>query len=128
MVRFILRVTLVALAMALALPYVAGIQFHGDWLGAVSTSLVFNVAFLGLEWLLGIIVFGINLGTLGLGVIITSGIKFIATLLAPSIALIGTAKLMPHFLSVSDYYPAALIAGLTLGGLLWTTSPEKKKK
>ena len=126
--RFLLRVTLVALAMSLALPYVSGIKFHGDWLGALSTSLVFNIAFIGLEWLLGIIIFGVNVGTLGLGLILTSGFKFIATLLSPSVALMGTAKLMPHFLTITDYYPAAFIAGLTLGGLLWATAQDKKKK
>src|SRR5271163_1567743 len=116
--KFLLRVCLVAVALTYALPKVSGVNFHGDALGALVTSLVFNLAFLGLEWLFGIIAFGINIGTLGLGVFITNGLKFFAGLLAPSIALLGTARLMPNFLHVADYYPDGIVAGLVLGGLL----------
>lgn len=127
MFKFLLRTTLIALAFAFALPLVSGAQFHGDWIGASVTSLVFNLLFLGLEWLLGAIVFGINISTLGLGVIITSGLRFIATLLAPSVALYGTAQLMPRFLEISNFFPVAIVVGLMLGGVLWATASSKKK-
>lgn len=128
MIRFLLRIVLVAAAVYYALPDISGIRFHGDGLAAFATSLVFNIVFLGLEWVLGILVFGINIGTLGLGVIITNGLKFAANLLAPSAALYGTSWLLPKFIQVSRYYPAAIVAGLVLGGVLWVTIPQAKKR
>jgi hypothetical protein len=126
-VKFLLRIALVAIAVFYALPRVSGVNFHGDFLGALATSAVFNVAFFGLEWLLGIIVFGINIGTLGLGVFITSSLRFFAGLLTPSLALLGTSKVMPGFLQVSNYWPSGIVAGLVLGGVLWATLPDAKK-
>lgn len=128
MFRFLLRIALVALAVAYVLPAVSGVTFHGDAVSAVATSLVFNVVFVGLEWLLGILVFGINIGTLGLGVIFTTGLKFVANLLAPSAALYGTSHLLPKFLQINDFYPNALVGGLVLGGLLWVAIPKSKKR
>lgn len=128
LIRFIIRIALVAAALTYFLPDVAGVKFHGDAYSAVATSLVFNVVFFGLEWLLGILVFGINIGTLGLGVIITNGIKFVAGLLAPSAALYGTSHLLPRFLQISNYWPNSIVAGLVLGGVLWATIPQGKKK
>ena len=127
MIKFLLRIALVAVAITYALPRVSGVDFHGDAMGALATSLVFNVAFFGLEWLLGVIVFGINVSTLGLGVFITSSLRFFAGLLTPSFALFGTSKLMPGFLQVSNYWPNTIVAGLVLGGILWATLPEAKK-
>ena len=127
LIRFVIRIALVAAALAYFLPDVSGVKFHGDAFSAVATSLVFNVVFFGLEWLLGILVFGINIGTLGLGVIITNGLKFVAGLLAPSAALYGTSHLLPRFLQITHYWPNAIVAGLVLGGILWATLPQKKK-
>jgi uncharacterized membrane protein YvlD (DUF360 family) len=127
-VRFILRIVLVAAVFAYFLPDVSGVKFHGDVFSAVATSLVFNIVFIGLEWLLGIIVLGINIGTLGLGVLITNGLKFAASLLAPSAALYGTSHLLPKFLQIAHYWPNAIVAGLVLGGVLWVTIPQGKKK
>lgn len=127
LIRFLTRVALVAIALAYVSPYVAGLKFHGDLWGALATSLVFNAAFWGLECLLAVIVFGVNIGTLGLGAILTSMLKFVAALLSPSLALVGAAKMMPGFLQISDYFPGALVGGLMLGGLLWTSVPDKNK-
>lgn len=109
-------------------PYIVGIKFHGDWLGALMASVIFNAAFWGLECLLGVVVFGINIGTLGLGAFITGTLKFIAALLTPSVALLGAAKILPHVLQVSSYFPATIIYGFVLGGLMWASVPEKAKK
>lgn len=128
LIRFVLRIALVAAALAYFLPDVTGVKFHGDAVSAVATSLVFNVVFLGLEWLLGILVFGINIGTLGLGIFITNGIKFLASLLAPSAALYGTSHLLPKFLQITHYWPNAIVAGLVLGGVLWVTIPQARKR
>lgn len=127
MIRFVLRTILIALAVSFALPMIAGVHVHGDWIGALVTALIFNLCFLGLEWLLGALVFGINISTLGLGAILTNGIKFFANMLAPAVALVGTAHIMPRFLDVTSYYPGALVGGLALGGLLWVTISDKKK-
>jgi uncharacterized membrane protein YvlD (DUF360 family) len=127
-IRFALRIVLIAVAVAYALPLVSGVNFKGDIIGALATSLVFNLSFATLEWLLGVVVLGINIGTLGLGFIVATGIKFLASLLAPSLALFGTAQLMPRFLHITNYFPACLVSGLMLGGLLWLTMPEKKKR
>jgi hypothetical protein len=119
--------TLVMAAMVYALPKVAGIDFHGDWGGALASSLVFNLVFLGLEWVLGILVFGINIGTLGLGLFITNALRWLSGLLLPSFALFGTCQVMPQFVHVTNYFPSAIIGGLILGGLLWAGLPTKKK-
>ncbi|MBX9879675.1 MAG: hypothetical protein K2Y22_14550 [Candidatus Obscuribacterales bacterium] len=128
MTRFLLRVVLVAYALAFLIPTVAGITFKGDWLAAFSSSLVFTTVFTAIEWLLGVLVFGINVGTLGIGMIITSGLKFVVNLLAPSAALYGTAKLMPQFIRLEDFTPSLFAAGLLLGGLLFATANAKSKK
>lgn len=128
MAKFLFRVALVALAFIFALPQIAGIRCSSDPLGAVATSLVFNGAYFGLEWVLGVIALGINIGTLGLGVAATAAIKFLASLLAPSVALVGTSQVMPRFLHVGHYFPGAVVAGLVLGGLLWVTGPLMAKK
>jgi hypothetical protein len=126
-IKFVIRTVLIAMAFAIALPLISGAHFHGDWIGASMTSLVFNGLFLALEWALGAVVLGINISTLGLGVIITNGIKFFATLLAPSVALYGTAKVMPNFIQLGDFY-TTLVGGLMLGGVLWATLPSKKAR
>jgi hypothetical protein len=108
------------------MPYISGIKFHGDIWGALTLSVVFNAVFFGLECILAVLVFGINIGTLGLGMILTGSIKFIAAMLSPSLALYGTAKMLPGLLHITDYFPGALVAGLMLGGLLWASIPDKK--
>jgi hypothetical protein len=108
-------------------PHVAGVKFHGDIWGLIVASLIFNAAFWGLECLLAVVVFGINIGTLGLGAFITGSLKFAAALLSPSIALVGTAQLVPNFLQVNSLFPGALVFGLMLGGLLWASIPDKQK-
>jgi uncharacterized membrane protein YvlD (DUF360 family) len=128
MTRFLLRVLLVAYALAFLVPTVAGITFKGDWLAAFSSSLVFTTVFTAIEWLLGVLVFGINVGTLGIGMIITSGLKFVVNLLAPSAALYGTAQLMPQFIRLGDFTPSLFAGGLLLGGLLFATTSGKAKK
>ncbi len=127
-IRIVLRVALVATALSLFVPNVSGITFHGDAVSAVATSVVFNLLLLSLEWVLGIVVFGINIGTLGLGVLLTSSLKFVASLLSPSVALYGTAWLLPKFLQITHYWPNAVVAGLVVGGVLWVTIPASKKR
>lgn len=126
MTQVVLRVVLVALALMYVLPAVAGIKIHTEFTGALVASLVFNAVFWGLECLLKVIVFGINVGTLGLGVFLTSFLKFAAALLAPSIALVGTAQVLPGYLQIGSF-PGALCAGLALGGTLWVSLPPSKQ-
>ncbi len=109
-------------------PYISGVKFQGDWCGALFASLIFNAVFWGLECLFGVIVFGINIGTLGLGAFLTGSIKFIAALLSPSLALCGVAQVMPHVVKFGHYFPDTLVFGFALGGLLWASLPEKKQK
>lgn len=125
--RVIARVALVTLAFLYLTPYVTGVRFHGDWWGALSASLLFNAAFFGLECLFGVIVFGINIGTLGLGAFLTGTIKFFAALMSPSLALLGVQEMMPHVVHFARF-PDTLVFGFALGGLLWASLPEKKQK
>jgi hypothetical protein len=126
--RVIARVALVTLAFLYLTPYIAGVRFHGDWWGALSASLLFNVAFLALECLFAVVVIGINIGTLGLGAFLTGTIKFVAALVSPSLALCGVAQFMPHTVHFQHWYPDTLVFGFALGGLLWASLPEKKQK
>jgi uncharacterized membrane protein YvlD (DUF360 family) len=126
--RIALRVALTTLALMYAFPHISGIGFHGDWMAALMAASVFNLVFFGLECLLTVIVLGINISTLGLGALITGGIKFVAAILAPSLALAGTAKVLPNMFQVTNWYQGLLVAGLVLGGLLFAAVPEKKKQ
>lgn len=128
MFRFLLRTALVALALVYAFPHLSGIKFSGDPGGALAASLVFNLAYFALEWLLTVVAVGINIGTLGLGVVITSGLRFVAGLMAPSIAVFGTAQVVPGLLSVAGFFPGAVVSGLMLGGILWATAAPARKR
>jgi uncharacterized membrane protein YvlD (DUF360 family) len=127
LIRLLVRIMLVTLAFVYVTPYVSGVKFHGDFAGALVTSLIFNAAFWGLECLLSVVVFGINIGTLGLGAFISNSLKFVAALLSPSLALFGAAKIMPGVLQIGNYFPSAIIYGFMLGGVLWASLPEKGK-
>lgn len=122
------RVILITLAFAYITPYVAGVKFHGDLCGALIASVVFNAGFWGLECLLAVMVFGVNIGTLGLGAFLTGSIKFAAALLTPSLALFGASELLPGVVHISHYFPNAIIFGFVLGGILWASVPASKNK
>lgn len=128
-IKLALRIVLTTLALVYAFPCLTGVRFTGDWLEAVLAAGVFNLAFFGLECLLTVVVVGINISTLGLGGLITGGLRFAASILSPAIALVGTAKILPGMfqVSVSHSYQALFVAGLVLGGVLWASGPEKKK-
>ena len=126
--RIFLLLVLTTLALMYAFPYITGIRFQGDWWAALLAAAVFNVAFLGLECLLAVCVLGINISTLGLGALITGAIKFVAALVSPSLALVGTAKVLPGLFFVGNSYQSLMVAGLVLGGLLWAAVPDKKKQ
>ena len=127
LIKLVVRIALVTVAFLYITPYISGVKFHGDVGSALIASLVFNAAFLGLELLLGAIVFGINIGTLGIGTFISSSVKFVAALLAPSLVLLGLAKFMPNMVHIANYFPCAIIYGLMLGGIIWASVPEKGK-
>lgn len=126
-VKLLARVALVALTLCYVMPHLQGLKFRGDFWAALMTSTVFNLALWGLECLLAVVVFGINISTLGLGAFLAAGVKFIALLTAPSFALIGTAEVLPKFLNIPQYFPGAFVGGLVIGGLLWALQVENKK-
>lgn len=127
LVRLLARIVLVTLAFIYISPYISGVKFHGDWLGALLASLAFNAAFFGLEFLLSVIVFSINITTLGLGAFITGTLQFVAALLSPSLALFGVSKVLPQHVHIISLWPGALVYGFMLGGVLWASLPEKRK-
>jgi len=127
--RFFLRLLLVALVLLYVFPVVDGVRFTGDLIGAAAASTTFNLILIGLEWLLAAIVFGVNIGTLGLGVILASGIRFLMTGIAPVVALVGTAQVLPGAVQVVSLFPGALAGGLLLGALVWLTAlPVKRRR
>lgn len=127
-IRLTLRVGLVTAALLYILPTIAGVRVQGDIWGALLASVVFNAVFWGLECLLAVVVLGINIGTLGLGAFITGALKFIAAMLSPSVALMGTAQVLPGYIQFGNYFPGAVSAGLVLGGLLWASLPSRKRE
>lgn len=126
-IKLLARVALVALTLAYVTPHLHGLKFRGDIWAALMTSTVFNLALWGLECLLTVVVLGINISTLGLGAFLAAAVKFIALLVAPSFALIGTAEVLPRFLQIPQYFPGAFVGGLVIGGLLWAMQADKKK-
>lgn len=127
-VRIVLRVFLVAIALAYVLPHVSGLSFRGEWWAAFAASAVFNLVFWGLECLLAVVVVGVNIGTLGLGGVIAASLKFVATILSPVVALVSTSQMLPGCLKIVSYFPGALSGGLILGGLIWSCMPQKASK
>ncbi len=71
-----------------------GVRFEGDWTGAFRASWLFNAVFWGWISFFAVIVFGINIGTPGLGAFLTGTIKFLAALVSPSLALCGVAQVL----------------------------------
>jgi hypothetical protein len=128
LIKFLFRVVLVGMALVYALPQIEGVKFFTELIPTIITSVVFNLLFLALEWLLDVIVIGINISTLSIGVIFARLLEFVALVLAPAVALYGCAKFLPGYLQVNSFYPSSIVAGLVLGGVLFAHSLADKRK
>jgi uncharacterized membrane protein YvlD (DUF360 family) len=127
LIKLVLRFVLVTAAFLYVTPYITGVKFHGDIGGALIASLIFNAVFFGFELLMGCLVFGINITTLGLGKFISSSVSFLLAFFAPSLALFGLSKVMPNLVHIGSYYPGAIVYGLMLAGIIWASQPEHTK-
>ncbi len=126
MFKFGFRLLLIAPALIYLLPHISGVSFHGMWWSAALASLVFNLILSTLEWILGVVSFGINIATLGIGILLTNSLQYAAGLLLPSVSLYVAAQILPKCLHVSNPLDT-LVAGLILGGIMRTSVPARKK-
>lgn len=110
------------------LPYLDGIKVPHDLPNMLIISILFNIFFAALEWLLDVVVIGINISTLSIGILFSRFISFATLLLAPAVAFYGCAKFLPRYCQVDNFYPSSVIAGLTIGSILFAELLAERKK
>jgi hypothetical protein len=107
---------------------VDGITLWKDPFWLFIISILFNLLFAIVEWLLDVVVIGINISTLSIGLIFSRLLEFASLLLAPSVALYGCSKFLPQCCQIANYYPSAVVAGITLGGILFAQQLATNRK
>jgi hypothetical protein len=55
-------------------------------------------------------------------------LELVALLLAPAAALYGCSKILPQFCEIANFYPDAVVAGITLGGVLFAQELAADRK
>jgi hypothetical protein len=128
LIKLLLRIFFVALAFTYILPYIDGIRLSGDVMWMCALSIVFNLLFALVEWVLDVVVIGINISTLSIGILFSRFLEFASLLLAPSVALFGCAQILPHNCQLLNYYPTTIVAGITLGGIIFALQIAASRK
>ncbi|MBX9686412.1 MAG: phage holin family protein [Candidatus Obscuribacterales bacterium] len=127
--RLIIRLLLSALAFTSILPLIPGIQFHGGFMTALLLSIVFGLMLWAVEVLALAIAAIWTIGSFGLALLWLIPLWVVGFWLLPCLSLMLTASVLPQFLSISGFIPAALAAfpllcvGLLTSKVFWT---EKK--
>jgi uncharacterized membrane protein YvlD (DUF360 family) len=128
LVKLLVRVICVAAAFVYVLPHIDGVKMSSDLVFLVIASLIFNLLFTMVEWLLDVVVIGVNISTLSIGLMFARLLEFVFLLLAPSVALYGCAKFMPRICDIENYYPSTIVAGIALGGVLFAQQIASNRK
>lgn len=117
--RLILRLVLTALAFTTVLPLINGIDFHGNFVGALVLSVVFAVLLWAVELVAMALAAVLTVGSFGLALLWIIPLWIVGFWMFPAIALMLASDLMPQYLTVTGAYPAALAGFVMLGiGLL----------
>lgn len=128
MKRFIIKLALSVLAFTTILPMIPGIDFHGNLGAAALLSILFGLMLWGVEVVVGAIAAIWTVTTFGLALLWLIPLWITGFWIMPAVALMLTANLMPQYLTVNGFLPAAeagfvmLVIGLLTGG-----KPGKKK-
>ncbi len=106
--QFILKILVRALVFALALPIIPGIDFHGNFWGAIVLAFFFGI----LLWLVDLLAVTISamltVGSLGLALIWLIPVWILGFWLLPAVALKWLADLFPNYLTVASWGAAIL--------------------
>ncbi|MBX9571600.1 MAG: phage holin family protein [Candidatus Obscuribacterales bacterium] len=119
--RFISRLLLTAFAFTTILPMIHGINFHGNFGVALVLSLVFGVLLWAVEAVAKALAAIFTITSFGLALLWIIPVWILGFWILPATALIITADLLPHFLSIQGVFPAVL-AGLVMLGIGLLTS------
>lgn len=106
MIRYVIRLILMALAFYFLFPLISGVHFHGTFAHALLAGALF--AFFG--WIVELAAFALSailtVTTLGMALIVLIPAWFFGFWLLPAVALRLVADLMPMTLSFSGWIPA----------------------
>ena len=128
MKRFIIKLILSVLAFTTVLPMIPGIDFHGNVGSAVVLSLVFGVMLWLVELVVGFAATIWTVTTLGLALLWIVPLWIFGFWIMPALAFMGTAALLPQYLTVNGFMPAAIAGFVMLIISLLTGSKPKKKE
>lgn len=111
--RLLLRLVLTALAFTTVLPMIGGIDFHGNFVAALIMSVLFAVLLWAVELIAVALAAVWTIGSFGIALLWIIPMWIVGFWMFPAIALMLTADIMPQYLSVSGWMPAA-IAGFVM--------------
>lgn len=123
--RLIIRLMLSAFAFTTVFPLIHGIDFHGNFVIAILISLVFGLMLWAVENLVTAISAIWTVTTFGLALLWLIPLWIVGFWVLPAFALILTADVMPQYLSISGFLPAAfagfvlLLIGLATSKSFW---------
>ena len=109
----IIRLLLTAAAFVFILPLIQGIDFHGNYGAALVLSLVFGLMLWLVELSAVALSAVVTVSSLGLSLLWLIPLWILCFWLLPAFALMLTADVMPQYLSISGFGPAA-IAGIVM--------------
>jgi len=106
MIRYLIRLVLIASAFYFLFPMIPGVQFHGNFVHALLAGALF--AFLG--WIVEIVAIAIStivaISTLGLALIVLIPAWLLGFWLLPAVVLKLVADFMPSTLTFYGWMPA----------------------
>ncbi len=126
MKRFLIKLLLSVFAFTTVLPMIPGIDFHGSFIASVLLSIVFGFILWGVE-VVTVLLAGIwTVSTFGLALLWLIPLWITGFWVMPAIALMLTANLLPQYLTINGFIPAA-VAGLVMLVIGLVTGKQKKK-
>ena len=128
MIRFILRLLLVACAFNFILPMIPGFHFKGDFLQAICVGVFFSFTGWLLEFLGKAISAVLTITSLGLALLWIIPLWIIGFWVFPAVVLKLTAELLPQYLGITGWLPAVYggFVMLIIGGLTGDHSKFRK--
>jgi uncharacterized membrane protein YvlD (DUF360 family) len=108
MIKFIVRLVLMALVFEFVLPNIPGISFHGQFMTALWMSLGFGIASFLVDAFAVFLAAVLSISTFGLALLILIPLWAIGFWILPAVALKLLADFMPGNLAIHDWVAAAL--------------------
>lgn len=127
MIRYVIRIMLIAGAFYFVFPMIPGTEFHGSFLHAIAAGVLF--AFLG--WVVESFAIAASamlaIGTLGLALIVLVPAWLLGFWLLPAVVLKWMADYMPSEMSFAGWMPA-IYGGLVMLAIGIATSGGAKPR